>query len=112
MTGMYSMEWYWWLSEKDPQKFEQRLTKWAQKRENNEIMFFDKNTIKTGKTSKVEGTESLYVLELPNICVEYINFYGQMCILSKIIAKDNQNGDTIIYKMPEQWGGSVPWYAG
>lgn len=110
MKGMYSMEWYQWLSETDQEKFEDRLIRWTKECGKMAFMIFDKSILTVGMTMRIESIDSFYLVKLPRITVEYICINGDMCILRRVILK-GENSEEVLYKIPDSWDGTTPWYA-
>lgn len=107
--SMYCTEWITWLSEPNPQKFEERFIKWAKRTKGKDVMLFDQSTIVVGKRSRVDGEKSIYQIELAQIILEYICVNEDMCILRKVFYKNVKEKN--LYEIPSCWDGVIPWYA-
>jgi hypothetical protein len=108
--SMYCTEWIKWLTEPDPSKFEERFTKWAKRTKGYDVMFFDRSSISVGTTTTVDEAKSIYQIELAQIIIEYLCINDDMCILRKVILKNETSGE-LIYEIPNRWDGVIPWYA-
>lgn len=109
-TGMYSMEWYKWISEKDVERFQRWLIQWSKECGKGAVFLFDKSSLGVNTAYKIEGVDSFHVIKLPRILVEYICITGEMCILRRVILTDSEP-EKVIYKIPDSWNGTSPWYA-
>lgn len=108
--SMYCTEWITWLSEPNPSKFEERFIKWAKRTKGRDVMLFDRSSIEVGTTTKVEGENSIYRIELTQIIIEYICINNDMCILRTVFLK-NEEEHQELYTIPNCWNGVIPWYA-
>lgn len=110
MKGMYCTEWFPWLSERNPAKFEERFIHWAKRTKGIDVMLFDQSTIVIATPTKVDGEKNIYRIELTQIIIEYINVNNDMCVLRKVFWKNQETGEAL-YEIPKSWDGIIPWYA-
>ena len=108
LKGMFSLEMFNGFSETNITRLEDELIRWTRKQVPNKVLFFEREALKLGETSNVDGSDFIYQVKLPRLCMEYICINAGMCILLKVTRTDGEN-NRIIYKIPNSWSGTSPW---
>lgn len=109
MEGMYNISWFDDFDTRDVEKFQDDLTRWADKNGTKAVMVFDKRSLGDIFKSEADDSCSIHRIFLHKITLDFICINGNMCIL-RTIYKTHGNQE-IIYKVPKNWEGATLWYA-